>query len=167
MKSKYIITGILALSSLSACKKTKEQRIEAFKKELAAQKTKLSDTKSSIKTLEDSLAKLESKADELAMVSVTPITKTSFSHYLDIQARVETDENVLVSSQMPMPGRISRLLVKEGDRVTKGQVIAIIDAETSEKTIEGVKKQLELVTIAYEKQKALWEQKIGTIISNV
>lgn len=160
MKSKYIVTGILALASLSACKKTKEQRIEGFKKELAENKTKLSDIKTEIKKLEDSLSKLEAKQDELTMVSVTPIVKTSFSHYLDIQARVESDNNVIASVQMP--GKVTRLYIKEGDKVSQGQVIAVLDAETIIKGIEEVKHQLELVNTVYEKQKALWEQKIGT-----
>lgn len=164
MNTTKSILAFIALATLAGCgAKTKEAKIAEFKKKLAEEKGVLATAKGKIKVLEDSLSHLESKStDDLAMVSVTPVSKSSFNHYLDIQARVESDNNVMVAAQMP--GKVIRMLVKDGDRVGKGQVIALLDAETISKGIEEVKNQYQLVKTVYEKQKSLWEQKIGTEI---
>jgi len=162
MNTKYILLALATGSVLTACKQGKEQKIEALKTEIKNQKGKLADLKTAIKTLEDSLAHLEPKKEELTMVSVVPVAPGAFSHYLDIQAKVESDNNVLVSAQMP--GKVIKLTVKDGDRVSKGQVIAYIDAESVSKGLEELKNQYDLAKTVYEKQKTLWEQKIGTEI---
>jgi RND family efflux transporter MFP subunit len=59
-------------------------------------------------------------------------------------------------------GVITRVNVTEGERVSKGQVLAQIDNSVIERSIEGMESQLELATSVYERQKNLWDQKIGT-----
>jgi RND family efflux transporter MFP subunit len=49
-------------------------------------------------------------------------------------------------------------------KVSKGQVLAKIDAESILRNIDEVEKQLELATILFEKQDRLWKQQIGTEI---
>jgi RND family efflux transporter MFP subunit len=63
-----------------------------------------------------------------------------------------------------MPATIVSLKVKEGDKVSAGQVIATLDAGTFNKQVAELQTQLSLATTVYEKRKRLWEQKIGSEI---
>lgn len=164
MKTRITIIGFLTILSLAACKKggNADAKVADYKKQITEKKEALTALKSEIAVLEDSLAKYKVEAEELALVSVTPVKKSGFTHYLDIQAKVESDNNVLASPQMP--GKVIKLYVKEGDRVSKGQVIALLDVDVAQKGIEEIKNQYELAKTVYEKQKGLWEQKIGTEI---
>ncbi len=164
MKTTNTIIAFLVILTVAACKKgtNPEAKAAEYKEKITAKKGELTKLKEEIAVLEDSLAKYKVEAEELAMVSVTPLKKLGFVHYLDIQARVESESNVLASPQMP--GKVLKLYVKEGDKVAKGQVLAILDVEATQKGIEEVKNQYELAKTVYEKQKGLWEQKIGTEI---
>jgi multidrug efflux pump subunit AcrA (membrane-fusion protein) len=62
------------------------------------------------------------------------------------------------------PGIVTQIFVREGDRVGKGQVLYTTDASTYTKQIEVVQSQLDLANIAYQKQKSLWDQNIGSEI---
>ena len=61
-----------------------------------------------------------------------------------------------------MPGTITKINVKVGDEVSKGQVLAETDARALQQSISDLQTNSELVNQLYEKQKNLWDQKIGT-----
>ncbi len=60
-----------------------------------------------------------------------------------------------------MPGTVTAVYVNEGDPVKAGQVMAIIDDAVLQQGLAELKTGLELATTVYEKQKALWDQKIA------
>ncbi|WP_276498665.1 efflux RND transporter periplasmic adaptor subunit [Pontibacter litorisediminis] len=93
-------------------------------------------------------------------VSVTALAQDTFRHYLEVQGRVDFTQNVLVSAKVP--GVLTSVRVERGDRVSKGQTMATIDAQVLEQSIAEVKTRLDLARVAYEKQQNLWDQKIGT-----
>src|ERR1051325_7263993 len=94
------------------------------------------------------------------MVSVTDMAQTTFNHCVEIQARVDGDEDVSVNAEMP--GTVTAVLVHTGDRVTKGQVLATLDERTIHQNLDALKSQLDMATTMYNKQKNLWDQKIGS-----
>jgi RND family efflux transporter MFP subunit len=61
-----------------------------------------------------------------------------------------------------MPGTISRVNVKGGERVRAGQVLVALDASLAQASLAEVKTQLTLAQSVFEKQSRLWEQKIGS-----
>jgi RND family efflux transporter MFP subunit len=61
-----------------------------------------------------------------------------------------------------MPGMITALRVREGDFVQKGQILAVLDDEILRKSIDEIKVGLDQVNVLFDKQKQLWDQKIGT-----
>ena len=63
-----------------------------------------------------------------------------------------------------MGGALTSVKVREGDYVKKGQVVATIDNSILRNTIQEVLIQLETAKTIYERQKNLWDQKIGTEI---
>jgi len=95
-----------------------------------------------------------------AKLTFFEIQKTPFNHYIEVQGKIDGDENVIATSKAV--GVITRIYVKEGDHVKKGQVLAEIDAGFLLPTMEEIKSQLAFATDMYEKQKELWDQKIGS-----
>lgn len=108
-------------------------------------------------------------------VSVKPLELENFSHYVEIQGNVTTDQDVQVQPQLP--GTLS-LYVKQGQRVAAGQVIgrvadggiadqlkqAQIQISAVSAQLQQVKSASDLARITYEKQASLWKQKIGSEI---
>lgn len=115
-----------------------------------------------IQQLEAELAKedpaaVSSKAKE---VSVTEILPRKFDHYVQTQGLVESEENIQVSAKSM--GVVTHVFVKEGEMVTRGQTLGQIDNSLIVRGIDEVKGSLELAKTFYERQKNLWDQKIGT-----
>jgi RND family efflux transporter MFP subunit len=61
-----------------------------------------------------------------------------------------------------MGGVITSVSVKEGDRVSKGQTLAVIDDAVLRQSVEELKTGLDLANTVFEKQQNLWNQKIGS-----
>lgn len=100
------------------------------------------------------------KVVKAKMVKATLLKTQTFNHYVEIQGKVETDKNVIVSAESP--GIITNIFVKQGDRVRKGQTLAEVDASLIRKSIEQLKSGLELATTVFDKQEKLWKENIGT-----
>ncbi|MBL7882884.1 MAG: efflux RND transporter periplasmic adaptor subunit [Bacteroidia bacterium] len=98
----------------------------------------------------------------LPIVSVQTIEQSSFEHFFELQGTLHSEQEALINPEFA--GTIKTIHVKVGDRVSKGQTIAIINTDIVQSNLLELKKNLEMVTLVYEKQKNLWEQKIGTEI---
>jgi RND family efflux transporter MFP subunit len=93
-------------------------------------------------------------------VSITTLQRQQFNAFVEVQSQISGDENVLASSQAS--GVIRSILVHPGQKVGKGQVLAILDAATVEQQIQAQQAQTSLAKSLYEKQQRLWAQNIGT-----
>lgn len=93
-------------------------------------------------------------------VVITTVADTLFEHYIDVQGSIDAREDVNVYPRAQ--GVITAIYVKEGQQVSKGQTLAQIDDQIAKANIAEVKTQLELNTTLFEKQRRLWEQKIGS-----
>ncbi len=156
MKNSILIL-VMVIFVASCGSKDPKAELEKLKK----QKTEL-DTK--IAALEEAVAKTDTtKKEEKALeVVVTPVASQIFKTYIEIQGRIDADENVALSSEMP--GTVTKINVKVGDEVSKGQVLAETDARAIYQQIADLQTNLDLAKQVYDKQKNLWEQKIGTEI---
>jgi RND family efflux transporter MFP subunit len=94
------------------------------------------------------------------IVSVQSLTSQPFNHYIEVQGRIDGNENIGVSPRTV--GVVTRVVVSEGQSVRKGQLLAELDADVLKRNLSDLQSQLTFVTDLYEKQKALWEQKIGS-----
>ncbi|POY36375.1 efflux RND transporter periplasmic adaptor subunit [Solitalea longa] len=159
--NKYKSLSVIALAGLmAACGSTnsdnKKEKLETLKKEQA----KIS---AQIKEIEEELANNDtSTTKKIRYVEVANVAQSNFKHYIDIQGKIEAIENVNVSAQMP--GTITNLYVTEGQAVKKGQVLAQLNNAVLLSQVEVIKTNLELANTVYSRQKALWDQKIGTEI---
>ncbi len=115
-----------------------------------------------IKTLEAQIAAKDTTAikEKPKLVSVLPVQQGVFQHFVEVQGRVDAEQNVNVSSQIP--GTVTSILVVNGQSVRKGQVLATMNAAAAQAQIDALKKNWELANLLYEKQKSLWDQNIGT-----
>lgn len=162
MKKNFHPIALILLLTM-ACGQKQDNSLEGKKALLNQWKSELAVLNDSIRNLEAALAQLnpgEAQAERTKPVLTTLVEPAVFKHFLSVQGALQADENIMVTAKMP--GMVTSILVKEGDFVKQGQVLASLDDEIIRKSIEEVKTGLELVNTMYEKQKTLWEQKIGT-----
>ncbi len=160
MKKTYILFLAAAIGAF-ACNSGSE--VDQKKEELAKLKSQQQEIAGRIKVLETELATLAPvKATEgrVKLVQVKPVQPQTFKHYISVQGTVESDNNILISPKTG--GVITAVYANEGDRVSQGQVLAVIDDAVLRESIEELKTGLDLATTVYEKQRNLWEQKIGS-----
>ena len=164
MSKKILLIALLSVSLFSCSKKENTATIDDLiksknTKELQAKKALI---QADLTKIDAALATLEVKKDEVALVSVLTVKDTLFNHYLDIQGNVNTKENVLV--QPEIPGTLVTLNVKAGQHVTAGQILGRVDDGGSSQQVASLETQYQLAKTTFERQKNLWNQKIGSEI---
>jgi membrane fusion protein (multidrug efflux system) len=151
-----VVAGLLAACSAASPDDDKKAKLEKLKTEQATISKEIQKLEAEIaKANPDSTANVKAKE-----VAVSELKPQKFDHYVQTQGKVESENNILVSAKSM--GGITQVYVNEGDQVSKGQVLAQIDNSVIVRSIESMKAQLELATSVYERQKNLWDQKIGT-----
>jgi membrane fusion protein, multidrug efflux system len=150
MRRIFIIIATVVVS-LSACKQDKKAELSKLKKEEAALKEK-------IEALEKEVG--VEKPVIKRKVIVKPVTTAMFTHSIDVQGKVDGDQSVNVSCEVP--GVIMRVNVEPGSSVKKGQILAEQDNKVLAQSIAELQSAREYANTMYLKQKSLWDQKIGT-----
>lgn len=158
---KNILIVFALMSVITACSSgnssDKKAELEKLKKEQ-------SDLQVKITKLETELAasgNVDSNVKPKEIVA-SPAHLQPFVHYVEVQAKVDADENVTVSAEAP--GTVTKINVKAGDKVSKGSILAELDVQSLYKSLDELMSQREFSNTLYLKQKALWDQKIGTEI---
>ena len=145
---------------LTACSATtpdddKQSRLQKLKEEQSS-------LTKEIKKLEDEIAKanpdsVKVRAKEIAVIDLAP---RSFDYSIQTQGSVEAEDNIMLSAKSM--GVVTAVHVTEGQQVSKGQALVQLDNAVIKRNIEAMKAQLEMATSVYNRQKNLWDQKIGT-----
>jgi len=153
---KYII-GISLLALVSACKQDKETG-----NNLQQQKVQIEQQIDSLhQILEKINAKLgDRQAKEIPGISAIKVSPAVFTHYIELQGNVDTDGNVMVIPEVM--GSVKKIYKNEGDKVRKGQTILLLDDAVLRNQISEIRTQYSLAKTAYDRQKRLWDQKIGS-----
>jgi len=150
MKKLIYISAILALA---ACNKPKDKATQ-----LADLKKQEADINSQIAKLQSEIGKKDSV--KTTDVSAYTIKASNFTNYVQIQGRIDALENVTAYPQSP--GSITAIYVKPGQKVSKGQVLVQLDNSVLVQNIAQAETQVNLNRTLFERQKNLWDQKIGT-----
>ncbi|MBL7856928.1 MAG: efflux RND transporter periplasmic adaptor subunit [Cyclobacteriaceae bacterium] len=159
MNYKYLL---IVFAILIGCSKPVSD-VESKKKDLEAAKLEKVSLEAKIASLEKEIHAADPTflANRNAvLIAAQPVTKKGFEHFVDMRGSVQSRKNVSLSTQVG--GTIQRVYVKEGQRVTKGQALVVLDAEILRSSLSELKTQIELATITFEKQERLWNQKIGS-----
>lgn len=160
-----LFTALVAITACGSNDVTKKlAELEKLKKQQA-------DVTTSIATLEAEIAKLDPasvKAAQTKLVAIAPIAAETFTHYIDLQGKVEA-VNISYVTPRNGGGQVKAVLVKKGDAVKKGQLLLQLDNTISkqslvaaEQGLQTLKTQLNFAKTIYQKQKNLWDQGIGT-----
>ena len=144
----------------------KKAEVEKLKKEQSALADK-------IKSIEKEIAKSDTaaaKEDIAKLVGLSPVTTQNFSHYIDLQGKVDADDISYISPRLG-PGQVRAIYVKKGDFVKKGQLLLKLDdaivrqqVVAAKQNTETLKTQLNFAKDLYNRRNNLWKQGIGTEI---
>ncbi len=142
----------ITIISVGACRK--EKNPEDIQNQIFEYKQKTAELQKQLKK--------QNKTDiseHYVNVRVDELKREELTHYIRATAYVKAKEQAYVSPEMN--GQIKKIYVKEGQYVKKGQLLVTLNATVIRSSIEEVKTGLKLATVMYEKQKELWEQKVG------
>ena len=135
-----------------------EALLRAKRTELSAQRSLLD---ADIKRLDVVIASLD-KSTSLPLVATYEVTPQEFNHFTSFQGTVKTMKNINVYPEIP--GQLLEVMVVEGQKVEKDQVLARIDDGGLVAQLAQAKSQLLLAETVFNRQERLWSQNIGSEI---
>lgn len=161
MKVQFIL--VLALTIVVASCGGNADSLEKKKAKLEKKEQQYEDLAVEIHELKAAIDALDTNAKKPStgrFVSLLTIEQSNFKHYIELQGMAKSDENVSVTTDLG--GTVLQVLVDEGDKVHKGQVLLILDDNIIQKQIDELKVSLDLATDVFERQERLWKQNIGS-----
>ncbi len=159
MKKHIFIFSAIAL--MTACQPKEADKSELSK--LITERDSLSDLVNKSQSRINELAQKISEIDttqKITNVSALSIDLAPFKHYIEVYGTVESDLNATLTAEMG--GTIVIILVKEGQQVSKGQLLVQLDASILLSSLKEIKTQYSLANTLFEKQERLWKQKVGS-----
>ncbi|MEO8768427.1 MAG: efflux RND transporter periplasmic adaptor subunit [Ferruginibacter sp.] len=173
-KINQIVIVVVMSAFMAACgnsgKKEGNATVNDKKTELEKLKKEQASNDEKIHKLQDEIARLDPSSDnsKIKLVGVSPVAVQDFKHYIDLQGKVDA-ENISYISPRGMGGQVKAVLVKQGQHVSKGQLLLKLDDAimrqsyvAARQQLEGIKTQLNLAKDLYNRQNNLWSQGIGT-----
>jgi RND family efflux transporter MFP subunit len=154
-----IMVFAMACGSSSSPDKKDDKKTEL--KKLKEEQTKLNEK---IRNMESDIAKNDTSAAAQAnakLVEIKPIATDKFTHFIDLQGKVDAD-NIAFVSPRGMGGLVKAVYVKQGDQVKKGQLLVRLDDAVTRQQVDQLKVQLDLAQTLYDRRKNLWDKQIGT-----
>ena len=130
-------------------------------KKIINQKNRIVNIEKTIRSLENQMSSKDEGANNIP-VEVKVMKHEPFNHFFIVFGNVEADKFGNLSPEMN--GKVKAINVIEGQEVKKGTLLLTLNTDAIENQIAGVKSSLEFAGKTYEKQEALWNQKIGSEI---
>ena len=168
MKNIYtLVIGSLLILSCGGNKETTIEDVIASGnlKEIRVRRTEVVAKQ---QVLNEAIKKLDSKiatldlTKKLPLITTVKIEERIFNHYLELQGNVNTKNLLILYPEYS--GILSKVYVKEGQKVKKGQILAKIDDAGMSQQVAQLQIQSDLAKTTFERQKRLWDQKIGSEI---
>ena len=154
MKTRFILIVLVAIAAACSTPDKNKELTQMLK-----DRDVLNDK---IKVLEDEIAKSDTskKVIKGTRVNVTPVNFSEFSHYIEVQGKIDGDQNLAIYPEAM--GAIEAIYVKPGQYVNKGQLLAKLNDAAISEQIKSVESNYKFVNDVFEKQKNLWEKKVGS-----
>ncbi len=167
---KKLILILLTILTFASCGNADKQSVEAIIESNNSESINKmrSDLVTQQQDIQAKLVLLDAKLDELnpekkiPLITTFTATQEAFQHFLELQGRVETKQNIVLMPEMS--GILSQVYVKNGQKVSKGQLLARIDDGGMGQQLAQMQIQSDLAKTTFERQQRLWEQKIGSEI---
>ena len=159
---KYIFLLFILTFIFSCNSSVKEpQSLTDLKIKKGALIKKMDSIGTELKNVEIAITKLDTLKRLITVTSFKAEVK-DFNHYIEVQGTVKADQTIELHAEMG--GTITAILVKEGQKVSKGQILATLDSDVIDNSVLQLNTQLALATTTFERQARLWEQNIGSEI---
>jgi membrane fusion protein (multidrug efflux system) len=136
----------------------KKAQLEKLKKQQQGLNTEVERLQKEL-ALQDTASRATGNAK---LVGVAPVQSEAFTHYVDLQGRIDATNISYVAPPNGQGGIVKALYVQEGQAVRKGQVLARLDDQLIRQQIEPLRVQLSAAEDTYKRTKNLWDQGIGT-----
>lgn len=167
---KYLYAIVASTLLLTSCADKTESSVEDVISsgnltEIRAKKKEIETNQKEINAKLETLVSAISVYDtlkKLPLVTTFTTKETVFNHHIELQGNVSTKKNVLVYPEVP--GIIKNILVKEGQKVKKGTLLAVLSDGGLSDQLAQLEIQTKLAKTTYERQQKLWDQKIGSEI---
>lgn len=164
---KRIVFGLVISLLAASCgggKKTEVSVITDKKVQLQKLKGEQQKLNEQIIALESEIAKADpqSVSSSAKLVVIQPLALQNFSHYIELQGRVDAQNISYVAPPNGMGGIVKALYVTQGQFVKKGQVLARLDDQMIRQQIEPLRVQLATAEDTYNRMKNLFDQGIGS-----
>jgi len=166
---KYIYS-LLAISILLSCGEGKKNSLEnilasgnliQLREKRGEVDAKKLDLESQLKLIDDRISELDT-IKKLPLVTTVKVEAQNFIHFLELQGNVQTKQNLVIYPEMG--GILEHVYVKEGQKVTKGQLLAKLDDGGLSQQLAQLQIQTDLAKTTFDRQERLWDQKIGSEI---
>ena len=167
---KYIYSLLFATALLSSCggdkKKSVEDiiasdNIELIRKKKAELDATRQEISAQLKQLETKIKELDPQ-EKVPLITTFKTSETVFNHFIELQGSVDTKENLVIYPEFS--GTLIDVYVKEGQDVTKGQLLAKIDDGGLSQQLAQLEIQRDLAKTTFERQERLWKENIGSEI---
>jgi membrane fusion protein (multidrug efflux system) len=167
---KKLILILLTIFTVVSCGNTDKQSVESVIESNNPESIikMRSDLVTQQQDIHAKLVLLDAKLDELnpekkiPLITTFTATQEVFQHFLELQGQVETKQNIVLMPEIS--GILSEVFVKNGQKVSKGQLLARIDDGGMSQQLAQMQIQADLAKTTFERQQRLWEQKIGSEI---
>ena len=130
--------------------------IRQKKSQLSQQQSELS---RQISRLDEAIERLDENRSR-SLVNIEPLEDTIFRHYSEVPGNVATDQNIIIYPETS--GILADVRVTEGQEVTRGQTLAVVDDGGLASELARLQTQLNLAQTTFERQERLWKQSIGS-----
>ena len=167
---KRILTILTLTILLTSCGKDKNNSVEKVLEtnNLETIRKKRAELMNDQDVLHKKIQRLDERITELDTTKNIPLITTfkatheEFNHMLELQGSVTTKNLLVITPEYN--GILTNVYVKEGQKVSKGQILAKIDDGGLGQQLAQVQIQSDLAKTTFERQKRLWDQKIGSEI---
>jgi RND family efflux transporter MFP subunit len=159
---KHLFSLLIFSLVLSCGTSDKEsQSLTDLKTKKTALKEQMDRMGTELKEIEIAISELDTLKKLMSVTSIKAEVK-DFNHYVEVQGTVKADKTIDLHAEMG--GTVMAILVKEGQKVSKGQLLATLDSDVIDNSVLQLDTQLALATTTFERQARLWEQNIGSEI---
>jgi len=157
---KQLLTLLITISITISCnKETPNSSLEDLNYQKVTLVSKIDSLNKELKNIDQEISKLDT-SKKLQIVTTLPAKIREFKHFIEIQGVVKADKNIEIHAELG--GTVKSILVKEGQKVSKGQLLVQLDESSVKNTLNELNTQLQLAKTSFERQERLWNQKIGS-----
>ncbi|MEN8929193.1 MAG: efflux RND transporter periplasmic adaptor subunit [Flavobacteriales bacterium] len=167
MKLTHIILSAIGMSAIAfSCKPAESEtplsKLIGLQKGIEKRMTLLDD---SLSLLATKIELLDTTEKNYPLVSLDSVRSRSISEDVTFQGSVNADKTIMLGPEAQ--GIIKAIYVKEGQYVSRGKTIAVLDSEILRKNVQEIEKSLELAEYLLQKQQNLKDQGLGAEASFV